>query len=136
MAIGVFQGDGITVVSPCGYPIIEQSTFVRFTSDPVAVDDETVQTLTLVRILSSDAVYVLAIDGYVGRTTCYEIGRVIQARHPIYFSARPFDLPIAIPAKAIVTIAELSAILTSGAPRWLFDLEDSECSRLERALVK
>jgi len=77
---------GLTVTSPKGTPIREQGIpFVRFMSDPEKWPDDKVQTVALHRIFRAQFVYVVAPEGYVGRTTCYEIGRAIQAQRPIYF---------------------------------------------------
>ncbi len=59
--------------------------------------------ITLDRILSSEAVYVFNPEGYVGRTTCYEIGFCYSRAKPIYFFARPKDLPIPVLDEQILT---------------------------------
>src|SRR4051794_5310793 len=93
----VFTRAGIEVTSPKGTSILEGGIpFVRFESDEGRLSDEEVQLIALHRILRASVVYTVAPNGYVGRTTCYEIGRIIQARKPIYFSERPVDLPISI----------------------------------------
>src|SRR4051812_26400007 len=70
---------GLEVMSPKGTPIIEPGiSFVRFISDDTKWDDPMVQTVALHRILGANFVFVVAPSGYVGRTTCYEIGRIIQ----------------------------------------------------------
>jgi hypothetical protein len=102
---------GITITSPLGSRIIKAGVpFVRFESDDKAWDDATIQTLALHRILRADLVYVVAPAGYVGRTTCYEIGRVIQAGKAIYFSEAPHDLPVRVNADRIITPAQLAAL--------------------------
>lgn len=106
---------GSRLLPPKGDPIIKDGIpFVRFTSDSQEYDDPAVQTLALHRILTADLVYVVAPDGYVGRTTCYEIGRVIQAGHPIYFSAQPSDLPLRVPIEHIKSPRELVDGLRTG----------------------
>jgi hypothetical protein len=93
-----FSCIGLIVTSPKGESIIEERVpFVRFVSDPQSWANTMIQTVALHRILRADFVYVAAPRGYVGRTTCYEIGRVIQAKRPLYFSECPVDLPITIP---------------------------------------
>jgi hypothetical protein len=103
-----FASAGWLVTSPRGSPVIQPGiAFVRFVTDPVDWDDPTVQTATLHRILRADLTYVVAPRGYIGRTTCYELGRITQAHHPVYFSARPEDLPIAIPDSHVATVDDL-----------------------------
>ncbi|WP_410628114.1 hypothetical protein [Amycolatopsis sp. cmx-8-4] len=98
----------IAVTSPLGAPIIEQGIpFVRFQTDEKDLTDAEIQTLALHRILRADFVYAVTPSGYVGRTTCYEIGRIIQAGKPIYFSEAPADLPLRIKPGHIVTPSQL-----------------------------
>jgi hypothetical protein len=80
--------------------------------------------------------YVVAPEGYVGKTTCYEIGRVLQAGKPLYFSNAPQDLPILVPSRFVIEADVLvQRILT---PAWqpvcLYDEGDSLCEQLEREL--
>lgn len=137
-AFNTFQIAGLEILSPKGTAILEHGIpFVRFTSDPRDLDDAMIQTLTLQRILNADLTYVVCPNGYVGRTTCYEIGRLIQAVHPLYFSSIPQDLPIRIPASHILSASELAARFQRGN----FDLEPlysdgrDEYSRLELSLI-
>src|SRR5215217_654615 len=86
------------ITSPLGSPIIEEGIpFVRFEADDPRWGDPMVQTVALHRILRADLTYVVAPAGYIGRTTCYELGRILQARRPVYFSAQLDDLPLAVP---------------------------------------
>jgi hypothetical protein len=136
IALTTFREAGIEVTTPKGSDIQEEGiAFVRFHSDPPDWDDPTVQTVALHRILRADAVYVVAPNGYVGRTTCYEIGRVLQAHHPIYFSEAPDDLPIAIPASHIVDPAQLARLVRTGSASSPFATDGSPYSVLERRLV-
>lgn len=115
--LSAFKSNGHLVTTPLGATIIEEGIpFVRFESDSENLDDCCVQSIALHRILRADLVYVVAPDGYVGRTTCYEIGRVIQAMHPIYFSAQLEDLPVRIPSERIYPPAVFSAIVSE--PCW------------------
>lgn len=116
-AVTAFRDVGWVVTSPIGTPVIEPGLdFVRFESDDADLGDAMVQTLALHRILRADVVYVVAPDGYVGRTTCYEIGRAVQARRPVYFSERPRDLPIAVPSGHIASPSELVVHLSEVEP--------------------
>src|SRR5579859_6504731 len=111
-AIGQFLLAGWHITSPSGAEIMTPGIpFVRFTTDPDDWDDPTVQTIALHRILRADLVYVVAPEGYVGRTTCYEIGRAVQADRPIYFSSAPHDLPLRVPVERVADPASLAARL-------------------------
>lgn len=114
---------GLEVTSPKGTPIIEEGIpFVRFVSDPKKSNDPFVQTVALHRILRAQFVYVVIPAGYVGRTTCYEIGRIVQARQPLYFSESPDDLPICIPDDHIISLRSIAGMLSENrfAPEPLY----------------
>ena len=103
-----FSEVGLTITSPKGTPIRQHGIpFVRFESDPEDWTDGKVQTVALHRIFRAQFIYVVAPEGYVGRTTCYEIGRAIQAQRPIYFSEHPRDLPVYISQEHILDLTTL-----------------------------
>jgi len=130
-----FRSAGWNVTSPKGTPIVEPGIpFVRFESDYPEWDDGIVQTVALHRILRADLTYVVAPDGYVGRTTCYEIGRVIQANRPLYISCQPVDLPLIIPDLHIVSPTVLTARLRT-EPEPLFSSTRTEYALWERQLI-
>ena len=122
-AIAAFRQAGWSVASPAGTDIINPDIdFVRFTTDAEHLNDAQVQTVTLDKIMRADLSYVVAPNGYVGRTTCYEIGRLIQAKRPVYFSSIPRDLPLHVPSQFVLSTEQLIRSLAGGArPRWLFD---------------
>jgi hypothetical protein len=122
-AIEVFRAAGWLVTSPAGSDIIKPGIeFVRFATDPEHFDDPSVQSLTMKNIFRADLTYVVAPDGYVGRTTCYEIGRIIQARRSIYFSNLPRDLPLCVPPAFVMSPEMLVRSLGPGqGPKWLFE---------------
>lgn len=131
----VFLARGIEVTSPIGSPIIEPGIpFVRFEADSYQASDPAVQSIAVHRILRADAVYVVAPDGYVGRTTCYEIGRVVQAGRPLYFSEVPKDLPICVPSPRVVSAEVLASMLIQPGTRLmpLHQEGDDESCLLER----
>ncbi|MFL6120635.1 hypothetical protein [Actinophytocola sp.] len=131
-----FDRAGWTVTSPLGSAIIEQGIpFVRFETDEPTWDDPTVQTVALHRILRAGLTYVVAPRGYVGRTTCYELGRLVQAEQPLYFSQRPADLPIAIPESHVLTSAQLISRCTAEPPTPLFGQAAGTYAEWERQLV-
>src|SRR5215472_1317609 len=99
---------GISVRSPKICKIINPGgEYARFETDPPETPDQLIQAVTLAKILSSDLVYVVAPGGYVGRTTCYELGRIHERSIPVYYSAMPRDLPIEIPAGSVLCVHDL-----------------------------
>jgi hypothetical protein len=134
----IFSQAGIEVTSPKGAKIMDESIpFVRFETDASELDDHSVQSLALHRILRADLTFVVAPSGYIGRTTCYEIGRIIQAGRPLYFSEHPLDLPITIPESHIIKAEELARKLlsTDWEPTWLYNMTIDLASSLERELI-
>lgn len=73
---------------------------------------------TLRKILKADAVYVYDPNGYVGKTTCYELGVLISKRKPLYFFEMPKDLPLPISQKQIVTPDEFTRIVCNDLVRY------------------
>jgi hypothetical protein len=105
----IFTGNGLEVTSPKGTPILKEGVpFVRFASDCPTWSDSLIQSVALHRILRADFVFVVAPNHYVGRTTCYEIGRIIHARRPLYFSEQPEDLPILVPADHVYSAGKIA----------------------------
>ena len=135
-AIQTFRRAGLVVTSPLGDEIVEPGIeFVRFSSDRVDWGSPQVQTLALHRILRAELTYVVAPGGYVGRTTCYEIGRVVQADRPLYFSEHPHDLPVHVPDSHVLPASELSSRIASQTPVPLHANEGGELAQWERRLL-
>jgi hypothetical protein len=131
-----FTDAGLIIRSPKGAPVIEPGIdFVRFESDDPAFTDAQTQQIALHRILGSDFVYTVAPKGYVGRTTCFEIGRIVQANVPIYFSEQPQDLPIEIPDDHVVSAVELVERFKSEMPQPLLHSLGGVSLELETNLV-
>lgn len=127
----------IIVTSPQGIDLLQDGVdFVRFNTDNDDWSDPAIQSLAMHRIFRADLVYVMTPGGYIGRTTCYEVGRIVQARRPIYFSEQPLDLPLYIPAPYIVDEASLVQKVTDPLwqPSWLFESDLDHASLLERDL--
>lgn len=134
-----FTHAGLTVTTPKGLPISEHGIpFVRFESDPSDWPDEMVQVVALHRILAADFVYVVAPNGYVGRTTCYEIGRIIHSQQPLYFSNPPNDLPILVPDKCICSAEKIIISIHNNIfrPVSLWQNENQNIYKLERDLIE
>jgi ADP-ribose pyrophosphatase YjhB (NUDIX family) len=79
----------------------EGASFVRFKSDPPSSSDHHIQAETFDKILSSDVIYVVAPNGYVGPTTNLELGRVLERGLPIFYSEQPVGLPMPVPDSVI-----------------------------------
>jgi hypothetical protein len=134
----LFNEVGLEVTSPQGTLVLEEGIpFVRFTSDPRDWSDPMIQTVALHRIFRADFVYVVAPDGYVGRTTCYEIGRIVQLQRPLYFSSVPIDLPIVISKDHVYSLEEIVALLRNGyfRPQCMFNSSEDKQGALERDLL-
>lgn len=112
-AAKIFAAAGLTVRSPVISRIVNPGgEFPRFESDPPLSSDHHIQAATFEKIFSSDFVYVVAPDGYVGRTTSYELGRVHERGIPVYFSGPPKDLPIDVPAGSVLDPRSLAQLVT------------------------
>ena len=134
----MLRESGVNVTTPQGESIINADhEFVRYGTDDPALSDDAVQSLALHRIFGASLVYAVLPDGYIGRTTCYEVGRVLQAKRPIYFSQRPNDLPIWVPDQFILDRATLLSHATdpTWVPEWLFKDDVNVTSTLEQELI-
>lgn len=92
-----FKENGLYVLSPkesyiCG----KVNDFVLFGSDKKEYTPEEIQMITLEKIINADVVYVYNPNGYVGRTTCYEIGFCFSKKKPLFYYDYPVDLPIPV----------------------------------------
>lgn len=99
--------------------------FVVFASDNHKLTPAEIQTDTLNRILKSDVVFVYNPKGYIGRTTCYEIGVIRTTTIPLLFLEKPNDLPITVTASEIMNPSKLVYSL-------LYDKRyTGECSKID-----
>ena len=98
-----FSKSGILVTSP-KYSTITHSRedFVVFESDDNDLSNAEIQLVTLGNILSADIVYVYNPEGYIGKTTSYEIGICTTLHKKIYYFAKPVDLPVVFVNSQIV----------------------------------
>lgn len=110
--IKLFEDNGIEILSP-EFSIVTHSIddFVVFASDNLQLSPADIQTETLNKILKSDVVFVYNPKGYVGRTTCYEIGVLRTTSISIFFLEKPKDLPINVDSNYIVQPKELVYLL-------------------------
>lgn len=116
--INRFAAAGVVVLSPKASDIIDPTAeFVVLRSDDPNHRDEEIELIALHRILRSDFVYVWNPEGYLGRTTCYEIGRIAERQIPLYFLEPPRDLPIIVPGNSIESPdGIIASIRQTGAP--------------------
>lgn len=106
----VFEDVGIRVLSPKVSEIVDPDEwFVRLDTDNQDHSPVEIQLIALSRILRSSFVYIVCPDGYVGNTTCYEIGRIVERRIPLFFSEFPKDLPMPIPDGSVIAAGDLAA---------------------------
>jgi len=132
-AITIFESAGCVVSSPASSWLVDaDAEFVRFASDPPDCDDVEIQFRALTNILKSDAVFVVCPSGYVGRTTCYEIGRIHDRGIPLFFSDPPLDLPIPVSANVVADASIIANALkaTNGVPI----VDESDISESVRSL--
>lgn len=113
-AVQRFKENDIKVNSPSGTEVCDSiDDFVIFESDDCRLTPAEIQKITLGKILSSDAVFVCDLGGYVGRTTCYEIGCCQSCGVPLYFLERPLDLPISVPETQVMSIDDFLCLSMS-----------------------
>lgn len=120
--VSLLRDNGFRVTSPDGSSVVDKRDgFVVFSSDDSRLTNQKIQYDTLEKIFSADAVYVVNVGGYIGRTTCYEIGRVLERRQPLYFYSRPNDLPICLTEEFIITPNMFIDIVSQSreVPLWL-----------------
>ena len=135
-AVKLFRDHGWIVTSPAGTSLlVSDIDFVRFDSDNPHHSDSEIQTRTLKKIFDADVVLVIAPDGYIGRTTCYEIGRIVQARKPILFTEYPKDLPIHVDECNVISAQELAKSTLDKQIHSLFEKGTTEAHVIERELV-
>ena len=87
-----FEQAGIHVLSPKPSDVIDPRVeFVILASDNPMHTEEEIELIALHRILRSSFVYTYNPNGYIGRTTCYEIGRLVERKVPVFFQEKPHD---------------------------------------------
>jgi len=112
-----FATNGIAVPSPSISRILDhEAGYVRFECDPPDLSDHDIQAATLARLLASDFVYVIAPDGYIGLDTSMEIGHLLQAGVPLFFSEPLRNVTMAIGLGAVLSPAGLLVLVTRRHP--------------------
>ena len=90
--ISLLKQRGIRVLSPEGTDVVGSiDDFVIFNSDNPNCTPAQIEEETLEKIFESDIVYVCNVDGYIGNTTGYEIGRCEMRAKEIFFMEYPKD---------------------------------------------
>lgn len=110
-----FENNNLRVNNPIGNNLTKQDClFVRCNEDNENEDDAMIQTRAIARLFKSDLVYVFVKDCFIGKTTCYEVGRLLQRGIPLYFSEKPDDFPLYIPPKRIISKEEVLYLAING----------------------
>lgn len=101
----MFQSSGHIILSPQYSNITRnEDGFVILASDKPEFTHIDIQTMVFHRAFRSDFVYVWNPNGYVGKTTCYEIGRLMERKIPLYYKEYPLDVPIYVPGGSVMEV--------------------------------
>lgn len=131
--VNILRKMGLSVTSPSGSKVCNSvEDFVIFETDNSEFTPIEIQMITLEKILNSDAVYVYNPKGYVGKTTCYEIGFCYSRYKPLYFLERPEDLPMPVAEMQIISPEDFGKIVLNNEQKVYmeFDL----CSPAKKAM--
>ena len=124
---------GLNILSPVGSNVCKSiEDFVIFETDNPDYSPEEIQMITLEKILNSDAVYVCDFNGYVGKTTCYEIGFCCSRNRPLYFLEKPKDLPILVDESQIISPEDLGKIVLNNEQKVYTEFE--LCAPAQKAI--
>ena len=112
--IDKFERNGIQVMSPQKSFIVDDiEGFVILDTDEKNQKPFIIQEHVFENIKKSQIVYVWNPDGYLGNSTCYEIGKITEMEKTIIFKEFPKDLPIRVENKMIKNPEELIMWLNS-----------------------
>jgi len=101
--IDFLTDQGLFVISPKRSAVVNKiDDFVILRTDNKEFTPVEIQMITTEKILNADVIYVYNPDGYVGKTTCYELGFFLSRFFPIYFYTTPIDLPMPVSKKQIL----------------------------------
>lgn len=124
---------GLNILSPVGSNVCKSiEDFVIFETDNPDYSPEEIQMITLEKILNSDAVYVCDFNGYVGKTTCYEIGFCCSRNRPLYFLEKPKDLPILVDESQIISPEDFGKIVLNNEQKVYTEFE--LCAPAQKAI--
>lgn len=106
--IDLFEKNDIKVMSPKKSFVVDNiDGFVVLNTDGKGQKPFIIQEHVFDNIKKSNVVYVWNPEGYLGNSTCYEIGKVMEMGKPIIFKEFPTDLPIKIQDNMIKSIEEM-----------------------------
>lgn len=106
-----FEGVGINVLSPKkSFIIKELNGFVLLQSDNKNAKPYQLQQKVLENVMKSDFIYVWNPSGYIGISTAYEIGHILEMGKTIYFKEKVKDLPIHIPDQNIKSPEQIKSM--------------------------
>lgn len=95
--IDLMSKHGVRVLSPKKSRIVENiEGFVILESDDRNCQPYVIQENVFDNIRKSNYVYVWNPGGYLGNSTCYEIGKIIGMEIPLFFKESPKDLPLKV----------------------------------------
>lgn len=95
--IDLMDKHGVRVLSPKKSRIVENiEGFVILESDDRNCQPYVIQEHVFDNISKSNYVYVWNPGGYLGNSTCYEIGKIMGMEIPLFFKESPKDLPLKV----------------------------------------
>ena len=129
-AIRLFNEAKIEILSPKVSKIIDPNKeFVILESDDEHLLNEDIQLMVFHRAFRSDFTYVWNPKGYVGKTTCYEIGKLEERNIPVYYLERPVDIPIYVSQSSIITIKQFIDTVKKTGKIPVIDFDGSELTK-------
>lgn len=106
--IDQFEQNNIEVMSPKKSFIIDEiDGFVVLDTDDKNKKPFFIQEHVFENVKKSRVVYVWNPEGYLGNSTCYEIGKVMGMGKTIFFKEYPKDLPIRVENNMIKNTEEI-----------------------------
>lgn len=131
-----FANNNLRVNNPIGNNLTKQDClFVRCNEDSENEDDAMIQTRAIARLFKCDLVYVFVKDCFIGKTTCYEVGRLLQRGIPLYFSEKPDDFPLYIPSKRIISKEEVLYLAINGLETVFYSENNTPNEILENEII-
>lgn len=113
-AIHIFKSAGITVLAPEAHEVVGESDGFIFFEGEEEKDPRLVELLYLHKIkkLGSDGFsYFVNPEGYIGKSTSYELGIAQVANVPCFFLTKPSDHPAYVHANSMWSPENLAAYI-------------------------
>lgn len=125
--IKYFGRNGIEVLSPKKSFIVDNiEGFVILNSDSRQQQPFMIQEHVFDNIKKSNLIYVWNPEGYLGNSTCYEIGKIVEMGKPILFKEMPKDLPIKVENGKIRSADQIVELLNSNVVGVINDEESRD----------